>query len=77
MKEHRCEFPIPKENAGFLIGKGGETLRALEEEFKLHIHVEKIPRPDSRRTVVIIGDSLDAVNRARDRVMQMAGSSAF
>ena len=60
-----------------MIGKGGETLRALEEEFKLHIHVEKMPRPDSMRTVVIIGDDIIAVNGARDRVMQMAGTSAF
>lgn len=75
--EQRCEFSIPKEKAGLIIGKGGETLRALEEEFQLHIHVEKVQSSavDSSRTVVIIGDESDSVFRARDKIQIMIAGS--
>ena len=72
-EEMRSEFSIPGMSVGFLIGKGGETLRALEEEFRLHIHVEKMPKPDNRRTVVIIGTNAEAICRAKDRILQMTG----
>lgn len=72
-KEQRCEFPIPKENAGSLIGKGGETLRALEAEFKLHIHVDKVPINEHHRSVVIIGDDYGSILRAKDKIIRMAG----
>ena len=67
-------FPIPKGNAGFLIGRGGETLRALEEEFKLHIHVEKIPTADMQRIVVIVGDNATAVYSARNKILSLVGN---
>ena len=72
----RSEFTIPGMSVGFLIGKGGETLRALEEEFRLHIHVEKIPKADNRRSVVIIGTNAEAICRAKDRILQMTASSS-
>ena len=74
LREYRCEFPIPKGNAGFLIGRGGETLRALEEEFKLHIHVEKIPTADMQRIVVIVGDNATAVYSARNKILSLVGN---
>lgn len=74
-KEHRCEFPIPKENAGLIIGKGGENLKALEDEFRMHIHVEKIPTADNKRTVVIIGENVDLVMRAKEKILLMASSA--
>jgi len=62
-------FSIPASSWGFVIGKGGETLRNLQTEFGVRV---KVPRPDAAPgSEVTVSGLPEACDRCGDRIQQM------
>jgi predicted RNA-binding protein YlqC (UPF0109 family) len=65
---YRATLRVPPRRVGVIIGRGGETIKNLQAVYDVRVHVER------RSGIVrIVGDDKDAVNRARQRVLQLVG----
>merc|ERR1719261_1116513 len=63
------EFTVDEEVVGLVIGKGGESLRRVEEKHNVEITVEKTENATSdKRRVKIVGETKEAVEGAREEV---------
>lgn len=48
--------PVPNDDAGRIIGKGGNTIRQLQEQSRARVEIEKAPKPGANvREVTITG----------------------
>lgn len=72
---------VPNEAVGMIIGKGGETIREMQNSTGCKINVSQQPQPgQSEREIELVG-SRDAINQAKaaieDKVEAVVSTSAF
>jgi predicted RNA-binding protein YlqC (UPF0109 family) len=66
---YRATLRVSPGRVGVIIGRGGETIKNLQQVYDVRVHVERLSG-----VVRIAGDDKDAVNRARRRVQRLVGS---
>jgi len=70
--EHVVNVPVG--NVGMIIGKGGETIRALKERTQCNIHVERdkdCANPQSPTRRVFLNGSQQAIHHAEQEIFRM------
>ena len=71
---------IPSNKCGLIIGKGGETIKNINQQSGAHCEVDKNAPQDARDKNFIIRGAPDAVERAKSMIMEklgMQGSGSY
>ena len=64
---------VPSNKCGLVIGKGGETIKHINQSTGAHCEVDKNAPPDARDKNFIIRGTPDAVERAKSMIMEKLG----
>ncbi|XP_040575832.1 far upstream element-binding protein 3 isoform X2 [Lepeophtheirus salmonis] len=64
---------IPTNKCGLVIGKGGETIKNINQTSGAHCEVDKNAPPDAREKNFVIRGTPDAVERAKQMIMEKVG----
>jgi far upstream element-binding protein len=64
---------VPTSKCGLIIGKGGETIKNINQTSGAHCEVDKNAPPDAREKNFIIRGSPEAVERAKAMIMEKLG----
>ncbi|KAI9884765.1 MAG: hypothetical protein M1823_003439 [Watsoniomyces obsoletus] len=74
--EDSVQIMVPDRTVGLIIGRGGETIRDLEERSKCHVNVVGESKAvNGLRPVNLIG-SVQAANKAKELIMEIVESDA-
>lgn len=60
--------PVPKKKRGLLIGPGGSTRRALENELKVKI---RVPRADSESEEITVEGLPENIQKAKEKIVKL------
>jgi predicted RNA-binding protein YlqC (UPF0109 family) len=72
----KVDFVIPKADVARVVGKGGETIRALSTNHKVEIKIDKKPSETPNETTVQVVGNADAVEKAKLAILSMVRSSS-
>ena len=64
---------IPSNKCGLIIGKGGETIKSINQTSGAHCEVDKSAAPDARDKNFIIKGAPEAVERAKAMIFEKLG----
>jgi far upstream element-binding protein len=64
---------VPSNKCGLIIGKGGETIKHINQSTGAHCEVDKNAPPDARDKNFVIRGSPDAVARAKSMILDKLG----
>ena len=64
---------VPSNKCGLIIGKGGETIKNINMTSGAHCEVDKSAPPEAREKNFIIRGAPDAVERAKNMIMEKLG----
>lgn len=75
------KLPVPNDKVGIIIGKGGMTIKGIQERTRTQIQIPQVPDEDNQsvRTVTIGGDTKEAIDAAQMEIfmtLQMQQQSA-
>lgn len=72
------KFPVPNDRVGIIIGKGGATVKAIQDKTGAHVHIPQSPDEDnpSLRTLSIGADSREGVETAQVEIVQAMQSTS-
>jgi hypothetical protein len=72
------ELPVPNNHVGLIIGRGGTTIKMIQDRTCTHVQIPKIPDEGdpSKRTIVISGQSRAAVEDAKREILNVLGDNA-
>ncbi len=71
--QHTDYVPVPSNKCGLIIGKGGETIKHINQTTGAHCEVDKNAPPDARDKNFVIRGSPDAVARAKEMILDKLG----
>lgn len=71
--QHQDYVSVPTSKCGLIIGKGGETIKSINQSSGAHCEVDKNAPPDAREKNFIIRGSPEAVERAKAMIMEKLG----
>eukprot|EP00095_Tigriopus_kingsejongensis_P003499 maker-scaffold373_size192110-snap-gene-0.39 protein:Tk03499 transcript:maker-scaffold373_size192110-snap-gene-0.39-mRNA-1 annotation:"far upstream element-binding protein 1" len=64
---------VPANKCGLVIGKGGETIKNINQSTGAHCEIDKNSPPEAREKTFVIRGSPDAVERAKSMVLEKLG----
>eukprot|EP00094_Tigriopus_californicus_P008162 TCALIF_07858-PA protein Name:"Similar to Fubp1 Far upstream element-binding protein 1 (Mus musculus)" AED:0.11 eAED:0.11 QI:0/0/0/0.4/1/1/5/0/564 len=64
---------VPSNKCGLVIGKGGETIKNINQSTGAHCEIDKHSAPDAREKTFVIRGSPEAVERAKSMVLEKLG----
>ncbi|KAI8615439.1 hypothetical protein BC830DRAFT_299413 [Chytriomyces sp. MP71] len=68
------EVRVPNDKVGLVIGRGGETVKMIQQQWGVRLQIEQIPDPmTGERLIKIYGTNREAMNGAIDMVFEKAG----
>ncbi|KAJ3350558.1 Far upstream element-binding protein 1 [Entophlyctis luteolus] len=67
------EIKVPNDRVGLVIGKGGESCKAIQNQYGVKLQFEQAPDANGERTIKIYGSSADAIQGAISAVYEKAG----
>jgi len=61
------KLPVPNDKVGIIIGRGGMTIKGIQERTRSHVHIPLAPDEDNPqvRTLSVGGDTKEAVDSAQ------------
>ncbi|KAJ1656200.1 hypothetical protein IWQ61_004192 [Dispira simplex] len=65
------QFTVMARYVGFIIGRGGETLRRIEQTHQVRAHVEQDARDNPERLITIQGHTQENCENAKAAIMQL------
>ncbi len=65
--------PVPSSKVGLVIGKGGETIKSINQSCGVHCEVDRDAPPDSRDKNFIVRGAPDSVERAKNMILDKIG----
>jgi far upstream element-binding protein len=68
---NNVEVPVPPQYIGLVIGKGGETIRRIQQETGCKVQFDTTKSDPKGNKICQIGGNPDAVNRAVDMVKEI------
>jgi len=71
--QHTDYVLVPSNKCGLIIGKGGETIKQINQSTGAHCEIDKNAPPDSRDKNFVIRGSVDAVERAKNMILDKLG----
>ena len=71
--QHTDYVQVPSNKCGLIIGKGGETIKHINQSTGAHCEVDKNAPPDAREKNFIIRGAPDAVERAKNMILEKLG----
>ena len=71
--QHTDYVLVPSNKCGLVIGKGGETIKQINQSTGAHCEIDKNAPPDSRDKNFVIRGSPDAVERAKNMILDKLG----
>jgi far upstream element-binding protein len=65
------KLPVPNDRVGIVIGKGGMTVKGIQERTRTTIQIPQMPDEDNpnSRTIHIGGDVQESIYKARDEIL--------
>lgn len=72
-QQHQDYVSIPASKCGLVIGKGGETIKNINQMTGAYCEVDKNAPPDAREKNFIIRGSVEAVERAKAMILEKLG----
>ncbi|KAJ3378150.1 Far upstream element-binding protein 1 [Entophlyctis sp. JEL0112] len=67
------EIKVPNDRVGLVIGKGGESCKAIQNQYGVKLQFEQVPDANGERTIKIYGSSREAIQGAISAVYEKAG----
>ena len=64
---------VPASKVGLVIGKGGETIKSINQASGAHTEIDKNAPPDAREKNFVIRGPPECVDRAKQMVMEKIG----
>lgn len=64
------DIKVPGDRVGLVIGKGGETIKMIQQQTECSVQVAKENDPDGMRTITLIG-SQQAIDLAREEIQKI------
>ena len=64
---------VPASKVGLVIGKGGETIKSINQSSGAHTEIDKNAPPDAREKNFIIRGPPECVDRAKQMVLEKIG----
>jgi len=71
--QHEDYVSVPASKCGLVIGKGGETIKNINQSTGAHCSVDKNAPPDAQEKNFIIRGSPEAVERAKSMILEKLG----
>merc|ERR1711949_92364 len=65
---------VPSSKVGLVIGKGGETIKSINAASGAHVEIDRNAPPDAVEKNFIIRGSAEAVERAKNMVLEKIGA---
>ena len=75
--QHTEYVQVPANKCGLVIGKGGETIKNINQSTGAHCEIDKHSPPDAREKTFVIRGPPEAVERAKAMVMEKLGSGGY
>ncbi|KAJ1963423.1 hypothetical protein IWQ62_003217, partial [Dispira parvispora] len=69
------QFTVMARYVGFVIGRGGETLRRIEQTHQVHAHAEQDARDNPERMITIQGYTQEDCENAKEAILQLVRSA--
>ena len=64
---------VPSSKVGLVIGKGGETIKSINQASGAHTEIDKSAPPDAAEKNFVIRGPPECVDRAKQMVMEKIG----
>lgn len=74
--EHKDTLEIYPDKVGSVIGRGGSTIKDIQERFQVRVNIDKNPNYNGKSTVTISGSQSDVAN-AIGHIRELVGESNF
>ena len=65
---------VSSNKVGLVIGKGGETIKSINQSSGAHVEIDRNAPPDAHEKNFIIRGSAEAVERAKNMVLEKIGA---
>ena len=65
---------MPSSKVGLVIGKGGETIKSINQSSGAHVEIDRNAPPDAHEKNFIIRGPAEAVERAKNMVLEKIGA---
>lgn len=72
--ENKETLDIYPDKVGMVIGRGGATIREMQDKFKVRVNIDKNPNYNGKSSVTVSGGQND-VARAIDHIRELVGES--
>ncbi|XP_078310919.1 uncharacterized protein LOC144617702 [Crassostrea virginica] len=69
------QFAVPADKCGLVIGKGGETIRRINQESGAHVELQKHPGPNPELKLFSITGTPDQIQHAIQMIREKVGST--
>ncbi|XP_052091444.1 far upstream element-binding protein 1-like isoform X3 [Mytilus californianus] len=66
-------FPVPADKCGLVIGKGGETIRQINQQSGAHVELQRNPGPNPNEKVFVVRGNPQQVQQAVQMIAEKAG----
>ena len=65
---------VASNKVGLVIGKGGETIKSINQASGAHVEIDRNAPPDAQEKNFLIKGSAEAVERAKSMVLEKIGA---
>ncbi|XP_078311367.1 uncharacterized protein LOC111100450 isoform X3 [Crassostrea virginica] len=73
--QEETQFVVPADKCGLVIGKGGETIRRINQESGAHVELQKHPGPNPYQKLFSITGTPDQIQHAIEMIREKVGST--
>ncbi|XP_064457553.1 far upstream element-binding protein 1-like isoform X2 [Ornithodoros turicata] len=70
---HEVQYPVPANKCGLVIGKGGESIRQINQQSGAHVELSRAPPPNPVEKVFIIRGSPQQIEHAQQLINERIG----
>ncbi|KAJ3235349.1 Far upstream element-binding protein 1 [Chytriomyces hyalinus] len=67
------EVRVPNDKVGLVIGKGGETVKGIQNTYGVRLQIEQQPDPSGERVIKVSGPNRDGINAAIEVIYEKCG----
>ncbi|KAI9336769.1 hypothetical protein BDR26DRAFT_982152 [Obelidium mucronatum] len=71
--QEMVEVRVPNDRVGLVIGKGGEHVKNVQNQFGVRLQIEQIPDPSGERVIKVYGPNQASINAAIEIINEKAG----
>ncbi|KAI8837691.1 hypothetical protein BJ741DRAFT_577284 [Chytriomyces cf. hyalinus JEL632] len=67
------EVRVPNDKVGLVIGRGGETVKGIQNTYGVRLQIEQQPDPSGERVIKVSGPNRDGINAAIEVIYDKCG----